>query len=637
MKKTNPSMQVPPPVHQISSSQVDSDVYPPAYPAGQHGADGTFCSYNEAISFVELYSPKTTMTEPKQSPSKQTLLQRIKRTVAPLQTIATTVTMTSVMTGIVPLAQMTLTSGGPVVMFFGFIFVFLITSTIALSLADIASGFPNVKGGLIEYSRRLAPPRLRRISSWFVGWLHFAAFVTGCSSCAFAFALFTSAAIQIATGYVTQRWITVLIHIIISILFGAINAYNINIDMISVVWHVVGPIIVLLTVATANRNPPSATWVFTHFENQTGWSSSFYVTLVGFSQGAFTMTGYDAPIHTMYNIKNAAWKVPQGIFSGLIVSFTMGILVILTLLYGIVDINAIINPAISGVSAIEIFVHLVGHFGTTCIILIFLGTFFFCGQGIIKACSQIGHELAVSGAFPKSEYLAKLTPAGQPARMGWVCAGISCSIGMLYLFNTTALQALTSAVAIELNLVYSVPIALRLFYPNPTLFQPGPFSLGCLRRPIALIAICWSIFGTVIFSFPGIHPITIDNMNYASVLLLSTVGLIMGYWYFSARHWFDLDRNESEISEKGTGSLGAGLSCVSGKAPSSRSGGAGIGVGGMREGEGELRGMTSASSFSDMSIEAGEVGEETNECDDKDLDEIENWLDHLERDLRSLE
>ncbi|KAG0372914.1 hypothetical protein BGX24_012405 [Mortierella sp. AD032] len=409
-------MQVPPPVHQISSSQVDSDVYPPAYPAGQYGADGTFRSYNEAISFVELYSPKTTMTEPKQSPSKQTLLQRIKRTVAPLQTIATTVTMTSVMTGIVPLAQMTLTSGGPVVMFFGFIFVFLITSTIALSLADIASGFPNVKGGLIEYSRRLAPPRLRRISSWFVGWLHFAAFVTGCSSCAFAFALFTSAAIQIATGYVTQRWITVLIHIIISILFGAINAYNINIDMIS-----------------ANRNPPSATWVFTHFENQTGWSSSFYVTLVGFSQGAFTMTGYDAPIHTMYNIKNAAWKVPQGIFSGLIVSFTMGILVILTLLYGIVDINAIINPAISGVSAIEIFVHLVGHFG------------------IIKACSQIGHELAVSGAFPKSEYLSKLTPAGQPARMGWVCAGISCSIGMLYLFNTTALQALTSAVAIELK------------------------------------------------------------------------------------------------------------------------------------------------------------------------------------------
>ncbi|KAF8945247.1 hypothetical protein BGZ47_003006 [Haplosporangium gracile] len=355
------------------------------------------------------------------------------------------------MTGIVPLTQTTLTAGGPVVMVFGFLFVCLMTSTIALSLADIASGFPCVKGGLIEYSRRLAPPRLRRISSWFVGWLHFAAFVTGSSSCAFAFALFTTAAIQIATGHVPQRWITVLIHIIISTLFGAINAYNININMISVAWHVLGPIIVLLTITTANKTPPSATWVFTHFENQTGWSSSFYVTLIGLSQGAFTMTGYDAPIHTMYNIKNAAWKVPQGIFIGFLVSFTMGTILILTLLYGINDLNAIINPTISGVSAIEIFSHLIGHFGTTCITIIFIGTFFFCGQGVLKACSHVGQELAASGTFPKSEYLAKVGEGGQPARMGWLCAGISCGIGLLYLINTTILQALTSAVAIELK------------------------------------------------------------------------------------------------------------------------------------------------------------------------------------------
>ncbi|KAG9070301.1 hypothetical protein KI688_009638 [Linnemannia hyalina] len=457
------------------------------------------------------------MNESKQLPSIPTLLQRIKRAVAPLQTLATTVTVTSVMTGIIPLTQTTLTAGGPVVMVFGFLLVSLITSTIALSLADIASGFPYVKGGLIEYSRRLAPPRLRRISSWFVGWLHFAAFVTGTSSCAFAFALFSTAAIQISTGHVPQRWITVSIHIIISTLFGAINAYNINIDLISVVWHVLGPIIVLLTIATANKAPPSATWVFTHFENQTGWDSSFY--------GAFTMTGYDAPIHTMYNIKNTAWKVPQGIFIGFLVSFTLGITLILTLLYGISDLSAIVNPTISGVSAIEIFSHLVG-------------------------------------------------------------------------------------------LVYSVPIALRLFYPNPTLFHPGPFSLGPLRRPIAFIAITWAVLGVFIFSLPSVHPITTDNMNYASILLLGTVGLILGCWYFSARHWFSLDLGGGDSgllygSEKGYGGRGAG---------------ARLGVGSL--GGGGLCGMSRLDG-----LDLDGVGD----CDDKDLDEIEHWLDHLERDLRSLE
>lgn len=58
----------------------------------------------------------------------------------------------------------------------------------------------------------------------------------------------------------------------------------------------------------------------------------------------------------------------------------------------------------------------------------------------------------MSGAFPKSEYFAKVTEkSGQPARMGWLCVGISCGIGLLYLINTTTLQALTSAVAIELK------------------------------------------------------------------------------------------------------------------------------------------------------------------------------------------
>ncbi|KAF9104832.1 hypothetical protein BGX29_001173 [Mortierella sp. GBA35] len=104
-------------------------------------------------------------------------------------------TVTSTISGIVPLAQTTLSSGGPVVMIFGFFFVCMMTATIALSLTDMSSGFPGVKGGLIEYSRRLAPPRLRRISSWTVGWLHFSAFVTGSSSAAFAFALFSTAAV----------------------------------------------------------------------------------------------------------------------------------------------------------------------------------------------------------------------------------------------------------------------------------------------------------------------------------------------------------------------------------------------------------------------------------------------------------
>lgn len=96
-------------------------------------------------------------------------------------------------------------------------------------------------------------------------------------------------------------------------------------------------------------------------------------------------------------------------------------------------------------------------------------------------------------------------------------------------------------------------------------------------------------------------------MNYASFLLLGTVGLILGYWYFSARHWFGLDQ----------GGGGCGLACGSEKVPTTVSS---AGCGGL----------------CGMSRPDGLKLEGVGDCDDKDLDEIEQWLDHLERDLRSL-
>ncbi|KAG0317225.1 hypothetical protein BGZ99_006433 [Dissophora globulifera] len=261
-------------------------------------------------------------------------LASLKRMFSPLKALATTVSVTSVMTGIVPLTQQALSSGGPVVMVFGFAFICAITSMIAMSLADISSGFPNVKGGLAEYSRRLAPPHLKRISSW---------------------------------------------------------------------------------------------------------------------TGSFTLAGYDAPIHTLYNTENAATRVPRGILFGFLVAFVLGEIIILTLLFGISDIQLILNPVISGIASLEIFIHLVGKSGVAYLLVIFTVTFFLCGQGILRAVSEIGHELAESGAFPKSKFFSQVGSKGQPIRVGWFCVAVSCCIGILYLGNTTILQALTSAVVMELK------------------------------------------------------------------------------------------------------------------------------------------------------------------------------------------
>lgn len=115
-----------------------------------------------------------------------------------------------------------------------------------------------------------------------------------------------------------------------------------------------------------------------------------------------------------------------------------------------------------------------------------------------------------------------------------------------------------------------------------------------------------------------------------------TVGLILGYWFFSARHWFALDLGREVGDSNGGGGSGVGMSE---KMPSTISSmesrqGSGVGVGaGARVGGGGLCGISRPGGPSATSTG---LDDSAIECDDTDLDELEHWLDLLERDLRSL-
>ncbi|KAG0238732.1 hypothetical protein BGW42_002598 [Actinomortierella wolfii] len=361
-------------------------------------------------------------------------LESLKRFLAPVKPIATTITMASVITGIVPLSQEGLITGGPVLMIHGFAITGFMVMMVALSLAEVASSFAGVRGGVVEYVRRLAPPGhpWQRIGPWIAGLLHFLAY------------------------------------------------------------------------------------------------------------GGFTLTGYDAPIHTEYNTPDAARKVPQAIIFGVMAVITMGEVLILTLLFAITDLDVVLEAKGTGIAGLEIFLQLLGKGGCMAMLVIFLGTFFFCAQGVLRAASAIGHELATFNVLPRSDYFAKLNKREQPGRVGWLISSISSFVGLLYLFNSTALIALTSAVAIELTLVYTLPPFTRLMFPDPgrTRVPAGPFCLGRWSKLVNILAVTWAGFITVIFCFPTAYPITIETMNYSSCLLVITLAFIFGYWFYSGRHWY---------------------------------------------------------------------------------------------------
>lgn len=59
-------------------------------------------------------------------------------------------------------------------------------------------------------------------------------------------------------------------------------------------WHIFGVLAIVLSVLIAAPKRQSFSFVFTQFENGTGWSSPVYASLIGLLAAQFTMTGYDA-------------------------------------------------------------------------------------------------------------------------------------------------------------------------------------------------------------------------------------------------------------------------------------------------------------------------------------------------------
>jgi amino acid transporter len=68
----------------------------------------------------------------------------------------------------------------------------------------------------------------------------------------------------------------------------------------------------MITIAAKAPSHQSASFVFTHFNNNSGWTSIGYVAVVGLLQAQFTLTGYDSSAHMSEETKNAEISGPVG-------------------------------------------------------------------------------------------------------------------------------------------------------------------------------------------------------------------------------------------------------------------------------------------------------------------------------------
>ncbi|MFD9705841.1 amino acid permease [Lentzea sp. NPDC059081] len=486
----------------------------------------------------ETDSPATGKSADEQRLHELGYAQELSRTMSGFSNFAVSFTIISILSGCLTLYGFGMNTGGPALIVWGWPFVGLMTLIVGLAMAEVCSSYPTA-GGLYYWAAKLAPSN-GAAWSWFTGWFNFLGQVAVTAGIDFGAAFFINAFLDLQFGFAATPPHTILIFAIVLVLHGLLNTFGVKLvallNDISVWWHIVGVVVIVGALVILPSEHQSASFVFTHFVNNTGWSSAFYVGLLGLLLAQYTFTGYDASAHMTEETHDAARSGPRGIVMSIVVSLIAGWVLLVGITFAIRDYDGALSSA-TGVPPAQIFIDALGLTGGKLLLLIAIGAQLFCGMSSVTANSRMIYAFSRDGALPASAFWHKINKRTRtPTNAIWLAAGGALVLGLPYLWNPTAYAAVTSIAVIGLYIAYVLPTLLRLLQGER--FQRGPWHLGRFSRPIGVVAVAWVVFISVLFMLPQASPVTAKTFNYTPVAVLVVLGFAGVWWLVSARKWF---------------------------------------------------------------------------------------------------
>ena len=464
--------------------------------------------------------------------------QELSRTMSGFSNFAVSFTIISILSGCLTLYGFGMNTGGPALIVWGWPFVGLMTLIVGLAMAEVCSSFPTA-GGLYYWSAKLAPSN-GAMWSWFTGWFNFLGQVAVTAGIDFGAAFFINAFLDLQFGFTATPPHTILIFGCVLVLHGLLNTFGVKLvsllNDISVWWHIVGVLVIVGALVVIPAEHQSAEYVFTTFVNNTGWTSTFYVALLGLLLAQYTFTGYDASAHMTEETHDAARSGPRGIVMSIVVSLVAGWVLLVGITFAIQDYDGALTSS-TGVPPAQIFIDALGVTGGKLLLLVAIGAQLFCGMSSVTANSRMIYAFSRDGALPGSAFWHKINKKTRtPTNAIWLAAGGAFVLGLPYLWNATAYAAVTSIAVIGLYIAYVLPTFLRLLQGDK--FQRGPWHLGRWSRPIGIVAVAWVAFITVLFMLPQVSPVDVSTFNYTPVAVLVVLGFAGIWWLVSARTWF---------------------------------------------------------------------------------------------------
>jgi amino acid transporter len=258
---------------------------------------------------------------------------------------------------------------------------------------------------------------------------------------------------------------------------------------------------------------------------------------------AYTITGFDASAHTSEETVNAQRSVPRGMINAVVWSALFGYVMVCSFVLAMPDTT---EGAKQGAN---VFFWLMDQSAMAKGLkdLLYVGIVlsnYLCALAGMTSFSRMLFAFARDGGLPFSRALRQVSPTYRtPVNAIWASAVLAVA-ATLY---TPAFATLAAGCAVFLYLSYAMPVAAGLLAEGRTWTRFGPFRLGALSKPFAVI----TTLGAVGLLIAGIQPPNDALVTYG----LGMLALLLVGWFALERRRFPgppvgamIERRQAEIA-----------------------------------------------------------------------------------------
>ncbi|WP_297494038.1 amino acid permease [Acidocella sp.] len=470
--------------------------------------------------------------------------QELSRRMHGFSNFAVSFSIICILAGGITAFQNAYSGGGAFDAVIGWIAGSIFALVVGCSMAQIASAYPTA-GGLYHWSSILGGRAWGWVTAWFnlLGLIFVIASVNVGVYLLFNGLILTNIfGINTAAwaGYwptISGGWPQVLAVVLITGAQGLFNHFGIRTTtkLIDFSGYLILVVAVALTATMLYAAPHldfARLIAFHNFSGAPGGgvlphsASPVYLFLLALLYPLYTITGFDGSAHTSEETVDARRNVPRGILNAIFWSAVFGIVMLSSFILAMPD------PVKAAGDGSNIIFNLMAGLGVPTALkdVLYVGIVlsnFLCALAGVTSTSRMVYAFSRDGGLPGSKWLKQVDSRHRsPVAAIWFTVVLSIA-ATLY---SPAFAALAVGCAMFLYISYAMPVLAGLFAEGKAWTEFGPFRLGILSKPFAVI----TVLGAVLIIYIGTRPPynILDNYLIGLLVLLAVI------WFSVARTRF---------------------------------------------------------------------------------------------------